>query len=136
MKSYKLKNISLSLILAAAGFTLLSCDKDLLETIPNDRLSVDVFWKTENDAKIAVNSLYIDLDSTNMISWAGLTDIAHTNQNFNIDAYVELGSYDATSSKVYNEWRKAYRGIRASNYFLENVDKIPTANAALINQYK
>ncbi|QRR02189.1 RagB/SusD family nutrient uptake outer membrane protein [Dyadobacter sandarakinus] len=119
-----------------AGVVLISCDKDLLETVPNDRLSVDVFWKSENDARTAVNSIYLDLDSTNIISWDAMTDIAHTNQNFNVEAYVELGSYDATSAKVYNEWRKAYRGIGASNYFLDNVDKVPSTNTALINQFR
>ena len=136
MKSYTFKNISLSLILVTSGLGLLSCDKDLLETIPNDRLSVDVFWKTENDAKLAVNSLYTDLDGTNIVSWDGTTEIAHTNQNFNVDAYVELGTFDATSSKIYSEWSAAYKGIRAANYFLENVDKIPNANAATLNQLK
>jgi hypothetical protein len=123
-------------VLAALTSGLASCDSSLLETVPNDRLSEDLFWKTEGDAKLAANALYTDLDSTNIISWDGVTDIAHINQSFNIDAYVELGSYDATSSKIYGEWREAYKGIRAVNYFLENVDKIPNANAALINQYK
>jgi hypothetical protein len=136
MKLHTFKNISFALILAVSGFTLLSCDRDLLETIPNDRLSVDVFWKTENDAKLAVNSLYTDLDGTNIVTWDALTDIAHTNQNFNVNAYVELGTYDATSSAIYSEWAAAYRGVRAANYFLENVDKIPNANAATVNQLK
>lgn len=122
--------------IAALTLGLASCDNELLETFPNDRVSEDLFWKTEADAKLAVNTLYTDLDSTNIISWDGVTDIAHINQSFNIDAYIEQGSYDATSSKVYGEWRDAYRGIRAVNYFLENVDKIPNAKAATINQYK
>ncbi|KQS27764.1 RagB/SusD family nutrient uptake outer membrane protein [Dyadobacter sp. Leaf189] len=121
---------------AALALSLSSCDSNLLETVPNDRLSEDLFWKTEGDARLAVNSLYTDLDSINVISWDGVTDIAHINQSFNIDAYIEQGSYDATSSKIYGEWRNAYRGIRSVNYFLENVDKIPTANTALINQFK
>ncbi|MEO6284732.1 MAG: RagB/SusD family nutrient uptake outer membrane protein [Dyadobacter sp.] len=135
MKTNTFKHILYSGI-AALTFGLASCDSGLLETVPNDRLSVDLFWKTEADAKLAVNSLYTDLDSTNLISWDGMTDIAHINQSFNIDAYIELGSYDATSSKIYGEWRRAYRGIRAVNYFLENVDKVPSTNAALINQFK
>ncbi len=134
MKTNQLKYIILSLALSSV--TLVSCDKDLLETVPNDRLSVDVFWKTELDAKLAVNALYTDLDSTNIITWDALTDIAHTNQNFDVQAYVELGTYDGTSSKIYGEWRRAYRGIRATSYFLENVDKIPSTNTALINQLK
>jgi hypothetical protein len=135
MKTNTFKHILYSGI-AALTFGLASCDSGLLETVPNDRLSVDLFWKTEADAKLAVNSLYTDLDSTNLISWDGMTDIAHINQSFNIDAYIELGSYDATSSKIYGEWKRAYRGIRAVNYFLENVDKVPSTNTALINQFK
>lgn len=136
MKKIYFSKLLFSLALAGTASGLVSCDKDLLNTVPNDRLSVDVFWKSENDARIAVNSLYTDLDSTNIVSWDAMTDIAHTNQNFNVEAYVELGTYDATSSKVYDEWRKAYRGVQASNYFLENVDKISAANPALINQFK
>jgi starch-binding outer membrane protein, SusD/RagB family len=135
MKTNTFKHIIYSGI---TGITLglASCDSNLLETVPNDRLSEDLFWKTEGDAKLAVNSLYTDLDSTNIVSWDGVTDIAHINQSFNVDAYIEAGSYDATSSKIYGEWRKAYRGIRAVNYFLENVDKIPGANPAVVNQFK
>ncbi|MFD1141519.1 RagB/SusD family nutrient uptake outer membrane protein [Larkinella insperata] len=136
MKTYITKTVLYAGMAVFAGLGLTACDRELLETVPNDRLSVDIFWRTENDAKLAVNSLYTDLDSTNVISWDGMTDIAHTNTNFNVEAYIELGSYDATSSKIYGEWRRAYRGIRAVNYFLENVDKIPSTNTALINQYK
>jgi len=76
------------------------------------------------------------LDGTNVFSWDALTDIAHTNQNFDTQAYIELGTYDATSSKIYTEWSNAYKGIRAASYFLENVDKVTPANATLINQLK
>lgn len=118
------------------GLTLTSCDRELLDTVPNDRLAENLFWKTENDARLAANSLYTDLDSTNIITWDAMTDIAHTNQPFDVQAYVELGQYDATSSKIYGEWAKAYKGIRACNYFLQNVDKVTSTNTALINQFK
>ena len=134
MKINPIKYSILSLVLSTG--ILVSCDNDLLETVPNDRLNVDMFWKTEQDAKLAVNGLYTDLDSTNIITWDALTDIAHTNQNFDVQAYVELGTYDGTSSKIYGEWRRAYRGIRAASYFLENVDKVTSANTTLINQLK
>ena len=135
MKTYNIKHIIFSALVASSGL-LVSCDGDLLETVPNDRLSVDVFWRTENDAKLAVNGLYTDLDSTNIISWDALTEIAHTNQPFDVQAYIELGQYDATSSKLYGEWRRAYRGIRATSYFLENVDKVTSTNPTLISQLK
>ncbi|WP_421826823.1 RagB/SusD family nutrient uptake outer membrane protein [Larkinella sp.] len=134
MKTYR--TLFYSGLLTLTVFGLTSCDRELLETVPNDRLAVDLFWKTEADAKLAVNSLYTDLDGTNLISWDGMTDIAHINTNFNVDAFIELGTYDATSSKIYSEWKTAYQGIRAANYFLENVGKIPSTNTALINQFK
>lgn len=128
--------ILLAVLVTLSGLTFTSCDRELLETVPNDRLSESLFWKTENDARLAANSLYTDLDSTNIISWDAMTDIAHTNQPFDVQAYVELGQYDATSSKVFGEWAKAYRGIRACNYYLENVDKVTSTNTTLINQFK
>lgn len=134
MKKNQLYITGLSLLFGA--MTLSSCDNNLLETVPNDRLSESVFWKTESDVKLAVNSLYTDLDDVNIISWDALTDLAHTNQSFNVQAYVELGTYDATNSKIYDEWKRAYTGIRATNYFLANADKVTFANPDLLNQYK
>ncbi len=119
-----------------SGLVLTACDRELLSTVPNDRLSESLFWKTESDARLATNSLYTDLDSTNIISWDALTDIAHTNQPFDLQAYIEQGQYDATSAKVFGEWAKAYKGIRACNYFLANVDKVTSTNTALISQFK
>lgn len=135
MKSIRY-SIYLIVLGLAAGLTLSSCDRELLDTVPNDRLSESVFWKTENDARLATNSLYTDLDSTNIFSWDALTDIGHVNQPFDLQAYIELGQYDATSSRVFGEWAKAYKGIRACNYLLENIDKVPSTNTALINQFK
>lgn len=126
----------LPFLLAVSGLLFTACDRELLDTVPNDRLSESLFWKTENDARLATNSLYTDLDSTNIFSWDAMTDIAHTNQPFDVQAYVELGQYDATSAKVFGEWAKAYKGIRACNYFLENVDKVTSTNTTLISQFK
>ncbi|MEC5146373.1 Putative outer membrane starch-binding protein [Chitinophaga sp. 180180018-2] len=126
-------NISVYLLLLVL---LASCSKDLLDTVPTDRLSVNLFWKSEADARLAVNALYLDLDSTNILSMDALTDIGHTNQNFDVQAYIELGTYDQSSAKVYGEWKNAYKGIHACNYFLENVDKVTSSNTTLINQFK
>ncbi len=35
-----------------------SCQKNLLETIPDDRISSNIFWNTENDAILASNAAY------------------------------------------------------------------------------
>jgi len=113
-----------------------SCQKNLLDSLPNDRVSENIFWKTENDALLAANALYTDLDGTNIFTWDALTDIAHTNQFFNAQTNIELGTYDISSAKVYEEWTAGYKGIQATNYFLQNVDKVPTSNTTLINRFK
>ena len=38
-------------IIAIASFS--GCSKDLLDTIPNDRISTEIFWKTDKDATLA-----------------------------------------------------------------------------------
>lgn len=132
MKIYIFRSFQVLLI----SLTLFSCSKDILETIPNDRLSSDIFWKTENDAKLAVNALYINLDGQNALSWDALTDIAHTNQLSNNQTFIELGTYDIANTKVYDEWAACYNGIRAANYFLENADKVEGSTAAVIERFK
>ncbi|MFT3904451.1 MAG: RagB/SusD family nutrient uptake outer membrane protein [Niabella sp.] len=113
-----------------------SCNRNLLDTIPNDRLSEALFWKSQNDVLLALNSLYRDLDGTNIFAWDALTDIGHVNQPFAIDAYIANGTYDATSSKILSEWSNAYTGIAAVNYFLENADNVTVTDAAAQSRYK
>ncbi|MFT4204147.1 MAG: RagB/SusD family nutrient uptake outer membrane protein [Chitinophagaceae bacterium] len=123
------------LFMVAAGFP--SCQKDLLDTVPNDRISEDVFWQTASDAEAAVNSLYRDLDGTNIFAWDAFTDIAHVNQPFNVNAYIELGTYDASSSVILSEWSNAFTGIAADNYFLANADKVAdVTDATTLARYK
>lgn len=115
---------------------LSGCKKDLLETIPNDRLSTELFWKTDNDGVLAVNAAYNYLDGTNIFFWDGITDIGHSNYSFNPEAYIEKGTTDALNSKFFNEYNSAYDGIARCNNVLDNIDKIPTSNTTLINRLK
>lgn len=112
-----------------------SCKK-VLNTVPDDRLSTELFWKTESDAKLAVNALYRDLDGVNVISWDALTDIIHTNRTLDEQYPIEQGTYDTFNTKISSEWSAAYTGIAACNNFLANIDRVTSANTALINQFK
>ena len=115
---------------------LIGCDKNLLDSVPTDRLSENIFWKSQADAELAVNALYNDLDGAEIFYSDALTDIAHVNQPFAVDAYIELGTYDASSSRLYNTWSSAYKGIGAANYFLANIGKIEgSRDEALIARF-
>lgn len=131
MKKRFLKYILFSGLLAVLAT---ACKKDLLNTVPNDRLSTNIFWKTESDALLAVNAIYTFLDGTAIFSWDAFTDIGHVNQNFQPEAFIELGTFDFSSAPVYNTWATAYQGIQMSNYFLANVDKVPVTDTVLLNR--
>ena len=110
----------------------IGCKKDLLHTIPNDRITSDVFWKQEKDAVIASNALYTFLDGTNQLHRDVLTDIAHTNTQFGDYKAMETGAYNAISPIVEQEWTNDYKGIHGTNYFMENIDKVTSINTDLI----
>ena len=56
MKRYN--QFSIYFILLAISTIIGGCKKDLLETVPTDRISTDIFWKTEKDATLASNAVY------------------------------------------------------------------------------
>lgn len=113
-----------------------SCSNELLETVPTDRISTEIFWKTEKDATYAANSVYRFLDGVALVDYDGLTDILHSNIPFYDNGTMERGDFNSNTPKVYNQWVEWYKGIRAANYYLENVDKVETTNTVLINQLK
>lgn len=119
--------ISIFIVLISAG-----CKKDLLITVPNDRITSDIFWTQEKDAVIASNALYTFLDGINQLHRDVFTDIAHTNTQYGDYKEIETGAYNGLSPVVLAEWVNDYKGIHGANYFLENIDMVVTANTDLI----
>ncbi len=115
---------------------LQSCNKDLLETIPNDRVSTEIFWQTTNDATLATNAVYTFLaeSAQHFISWDGMTEIIYANPTGPAEAFISRGDYDNLNSRISNDWSDLYSGIRAANAFFENVGRIQTTNTALITR--
>lgn len=112
-------------------FILASCEDNLLETVPTDRVSKSIFWKTEKDAIYATNAVYRYLDGF-MVRYDGLTDILHANIQFSAEASMERGDFNSLFPMIQDEWTNHYKGIRAANNFLENADKVQTIKADLI----
>jgi hypothetical protein len=122
MKSIKYISL-ITLLLISLG----SCKKDLLKTIPNDRISSDIFWRTEKDAILAANAIYTKIDGVwNYAHWDAMSDIGHVTLQWRDESIIEKGSYDATSNRVLSQWRGAYTGIQAANIFLDKIGQIKT----------
>ncbi len=112
------------------------CSKGLLETVPNDRISTEIYWKTDKDAILASNAVYTYLEGVNIFSWDGMSDIGHTNIPFAVNAVVERGQMDVQNGIVLNEWQNDYAGIRSANAFLANVGKIKATDKDRIESLK
>ncbi len=110
------------LSLIAMASILVGCKKDLLETIPNDRISTEIFWKTEKDATLGANAVYIYMSESaeHFIGWDGMSDIVFTNPQ-PPEAFISQGQFTTLNSRVSGDWNNAYAGIRAANTFLAHV---------------
>lgn len=101
------------------------CDPNLLETVPSDRISTDIFWETVDDAELAANAVYARLDGLHIVTYDGLTDILQTNEPFHRDPLeIQRGTLNTTSNRVLSEWNSAYTSIRRANDFMDNIDAV------------
>lgn len=123
----------LVLLVLASG-----CRKDLLTTIPNDRISAEIFWKTDQDATLGANAVYTYLSENagHFMSWDGMTDIGFARSPQSAESFILSGQFDGLNSRVSDDWDKYYAGIHAANSFLANVDRVETQNEALISRLK
>ncbi|MEJ7736745.1 MAG: RagB/SusD family nutrient uptake outer membrane protein [Chitinophagaceae bacterium] len=132
-----MKYLKNSLLLIFTAILFSNCKKDLLQTLPNDRISSEIYWKTEKDAILASNAIYTNLEGVAVFStWDAMSDIGHITLQWRDESIMEKGAFDATLSKVLNEWNSAYTGIQAANIFLDKVDQVKTTNKPLIERLK
>ena len=114
------------------------CKKDLLVTVPTDRISTEIFWKTDQDATLAANAVYTYMAESagHYISWDGMSDIGNTHSPQSPESFILQGQFDALNSRVSSDWDNYYAGIRAANTFLANVDRVDASDTALISRLK
>lgn len=113
---------------------IVSCD-NILNTIPTDRLSSEVYWKTDKDAEYAANAIYRYLeDPVTIIGRDIMSDIARATFETSDETKVEASIADPQTSIFQNTWNNMYRGIRACNDYLSNVDKITPTNKSVVNR--
>lgn len=133
-----MKNAINKSLLLATLLCMVACDDDLLVTVPNDRISTEVFWKTDQDAIYGANAVYTRMveSASHYVSWDGMTDIGYTHQPQSAESFILQGQFDGLNERVSNDWDNLYAGVHAANSFLANVDRVETTNTALINDLK
>jgi hypothetical protein len=111
-----------------------SCKKGFLDQVPNDRLTLDETFLNRSTAERFLNNVYngvpnefsqrFPFGSSNAGMWTGGSDEAEYIWGFVQTNSMNIGNWDANSDFVNGYWRNFYRGIRASSFFMANIDKV------------
>lgn len=132
------------MLLCVAALMLDACKKGFLDVTPPDKLSSNVFWKTEADADLALSGLYNHLYQSGggyatsmyeIFAWDNFSDDSYGQYNYG-------GGQNALSSGitpqsgdfVSNYYANSYKAIAAANSFIANVDKVLTGSK--LTRYK
>ena len=119
-------------------FAFVSCDENLLDKAPLDKLSDQSFWKSENDAQLTLAGCYKinhnmwgenDWWSYRGLLWLEFaTDNAYDRRGLNSpQSKLSSGANTSTNGMINNYWKASYKKIGRCNYFLENIDKVNMA---------
>lgn len=119
-----MKYIYIIVMTLLLGFV--SCNDSFLDRGPNDQLTDESYWSTEEDVELYTTSIYnYTLDPiNNLLMTDAYTDNAVPTHIY--DAQGAISSGNATSSTRYFEdtWKSQYEGIRRCDVFLANVDRV------------
>jgi len=127
-----MKKIFIYLILS--GFVFAGCD--VLDTIPTDRLSSEVYWQTDQDAEYAANAIYRFLESpATILGNDRMSDLARATFETSEETKVEASIADPQTNLFQNTWNDMYKGIRRCNDYMENIDKITPENESEVNRF-
>jgi starch-binding outer membrane protein, SusD/RagB family len=130
----KIRNIIKIFIVGLLTLNFMSCS-DFLDKNPLDQISSEAFWKTAEEADMALAGVYARLRC-----WT----FHHKDGSFDVmggDAWGTLldlsqGNIEPTSGSMVNTiYSDCYVGISSCNFFLANVEKTPI-DAAKLNKYK
>ncbi|WP_375434259.1 RagB/SusD family nutrient uptake outer membrane protein [uncultured Hymenobacter sp.] len=113
---------------------LAGCGKDYLDEQPRDRITSEIFYKTETDAIQATNAAYAELVRYGMFNYSlwGIGDVMSDNSTLGGGGgsdgieFQQLDNYNIPSSNplITAHWRSCYLGIGRANLVLANVPAI------------
>ena len=106
-----------------------------LDLAPVDSQSELNYWRTDKDASTYLNTLYADIMSADTYLYlSAMTDDAFTRTEDMRN--IGNGNYDQSNAFIKTQWSGRYEGIRRSNIFLNNIDRVQGLTDAQRNVYK
>lgn len=112
-------------------FLFLSCTDDFINIPPKSEVTVENFYKTENDLEQAVTAAYAALQSDNQyrLNFLYLMEVRSDNSYYEDITQTNVSDFDffreATNNTVLdNTWKTCYIGIQRCNIVLNRIDAI------------
>jgi len=104
---------------------LSGCRKDFLDRTPLDAVSDETFWTTEEQLRLALNSLYSSsgVKDKKVVDYDQLGDNSINSTTSDGYRLISSGNFGVDIGTINTEWVEPYRGIRQCNVFLENYQK-------------
>jgi len=130
-----LKNILLTVLIISFS----SCD--FLEVDPEGFIPTKDYYKTEDDAYMALVGVYNPLASQFFygrdwfFAFNIQDDLGYYDRNYSTEELF-LNNFTYTNTRLNNLWTTLYAGINRANSFLVNVENTPFANDDLKKAYK
>src|SRR5690606_12781876 len=132
----KMKTLIYSIIIIILT-TAVSCQKDFLDQVPDDRLTIEqVFQRLETSEEYLGNVYsYIkdETQITNNAPWIGLSDegdITYDRPGY-LTFLINIGNWNPASGYYDNYYNDYYKGIRSATTFIQNIDGNLQMNANL-----
>lgn len=123
-----MKNYIIYSLLVFVSLSLISCDTELLDRNPKDKLSSSEFWKSKSDLDMALTAVYASLqDGGGIVSYGlpnldVLTDNAYGQHNYwNSQTFVQGNISPSMGGYVTDLYNTCYKGIARVNIFLEKL---------------
>jgi len=115
---------------------LVSCED--LDQAPEDRFTDSNYWTSTEKAQMMLNTAYSQMQNSQFFFYnEALSDNAFNGRGDNAGAAsIGAGLYDPSLGRIKQEWNDRYGGIKSCNILLENIDRVPNADPAIIARMK
>src|SRR5690606_3388257 len=132
-------------LLPIALFALSSCTKDFLNQEDPNAVTIENYFKNENDVLLAVNGLYQGLRSGSTLGESSTlyneerSDNAGRNDNqSNAGEPFQFNDFSLLPSNTYikTHWSSMYDAIARCNVLLSHIDQVSFNEDALAERYK
>jgi len=117
-----------------AFLLLVSCEK--LELAPENQFTDSNYWSSVSKAQTLLNTAYSQMQNSQYFFYnEALSDNAYNGTGDNAGvASIAAGNYDASLGRFKEEWNSRYGGIKTCNLLLENINRVPNADPAVIER--